>query len=141
MQYKIPIQIENEDTIVLWLSLRQLGIIMGFGGVAYAIFKSLEPQIGTAAMVLAIIVAVIGVGIALVRVSEMTFLPLVLNYFRLSLNGQERIWSMGAWSYHEFEIGYVIQSQAVVQKNGQSKDSFAELTEKESDFADKLKNL
>lgn len=69
---------------------------MGFGGVAYAIFKSLEPQIGTAAMVLAIIVAVIGVGIALVRVSEMTFLPLVLNYFRLSLNGQERIWSMGA---------------------------------------------
>lgn len=30
MQYKIPIQIENEDTIVLNLSLRQLGIMMGF---------------------------------------------------------------------------------------------------------------
>lgn len=116
MQYKIPIQIENEDTIVLGLSLRQLGIIMGFGGVAYAIFKSLEPQIGTAAMVLAIIVAVIGVGIALVRVSEMTFLPLVLNYFRLTLNGQERVWAMGTDSYHELEIGYVMQSQAVVQK-------------------------
>ena len=28
MQYKIPIQIENEDTIVLGLSLRQLGIMM-----------------------------------------------------------------------------------------------------------------
>jgi hypothetical protein len=33
MQYKIPVQIENEDTIFLGLSLRQLGIIMGFGGV------------------------------------------------------------------------------------------------------------
>ncbi len=28
MQYKIPIQIENEDTIVAGLSLRQLIIIM-----------------------------------------------------------------------------------------------------------------
>ena len=28
MQYKIPIQIENEDTIIFDLSLRQLGIII-----------------------------------------------------------------------------------------------------------------
>jgi hypothetical protein len=28
MQYKIPVQIENEDPIMLWLSLRQLMIIM-----------------------------------------------------------------------------------------------------------------
>jgi hypothetical protein len=27
MQYKIPVQIENEDPIVLWLSIRQLAII------------------------------------------------------------------------------------------------------------------
>lgn len=28
MQYKIPIQVENEDTIILGLSLRQMGIII-----------------------------------------------------------------------------------------------------------------
>jgi hypothetical protein len=28
MQYKIPIQIENEDTIIFDLSLRQMGIII-----------------------------------------------------------------------------------------------------------------
>ena len=78
MQYKIPIQIENEDTIVLGLSLRQLGIMMVFGGIAYALFQFLESRIG---------------GIALVRIAEMTFLPLTLNFLRMSLNGKARPWS------------------------------------------------
>lgn len=47
MQYKIPIQIENEDTIVAGLSLRQLVIMMVWGGMAYGIFKSLEPNLGS----------------------------------------------------------------------------------------------
>jgi hypothetical protein len=46
MQYKIPVQIENEDPIFLGLSLRQLTIIMiGFSG-AYGIFQSLAPSVG-----------------------------------------------------------------------------------------------
>ena len=57
MYYKIPIQIENEDTIVLGLSLRQLGIMMAFGGIAYALFQFLESRIGGIALVPAIIVA------------------------------------------------------------------------------------
>ncbi len=61
MQYKIPIQIENEDTIVLGLSLRQLGIMMAFGGIAYALFQFLESRIGGIALVPAIIVAGMGI--------------------------------------------------------------------------------
>lgn len=141
MQYKIPIQIENEDTIVLGLSLRQLGIMMAFGGVAYALFKSLEPKIGTLALVLAIIIGAMGVGIALVRVSEMTFLPLMLNYLRMSLNSKERLWSQGTDSYSEFEIGYITPVNTAPQVTGQSKDSFASTVEKEDNFAEKLKNL
>lgn len=93
MQYKIPIQIENEDTIVLGLSLRQLGIMMVFGGIAYALFQFLESRIGGIALVPAIIVAGMGIGIALVRIAEMTFLPLTLNFLRMSLNGKARPWS------------------------------------------------
>ena len=93
MQYKIPIQIENEDTIVLGLSLRQLGIMMAFGGIAYALFQFLETRIGGIALVPAIIVAGMGIGIALVRIAEMTFLPLTLNFLRMSLNGKARPWS------------------------------------------------
>lgn len=110
MQYKIPIQIENEDTIVLGLSLRQLGIMMAFGGIGYALYQSLQSQIGGAALIPAIIIVAIGVIIALVKVSEMTFMPLMLNYLRMSLNGKERLWSQGTDSYTEFEIGYIVMS-------------------------------
>lgn len=46
MQYKIPVQIENEDTIFLGLSLRQIIIFMIGGGFAYMVFKSLEAGVG-----------------------------------------------------------------------------------------------
>lgn len=82
MQYKIPIQIENEDTIVAGLSLRQLGIIAAWGGVGYTIFNIIEPQMGSKiATVFAAIPVIIFIIVALVRISEMTFLPALLNFF------------------------------------------------------------
>jgi hypothetical protein len=108
MQYKIPIQIENEDPIVLGLSMRQLTVMMMWGGLAYTIFKSLETQIGPqGALIVAAPFAIIGIIIALVKIAEMTFLPVVLNFFRLRLNSRERKWSMGCDGYSDMEVGYV----------------------------------
>jgi hypothetical protein len=45
--------------------------------------------------------------IALIRVAEMTFLPFILNFFRLRLNAKERKWSMGCDGYSDMEVGYV----------------------------------
>ncbi len=57
MQYKIPIQIENEDTIVAGFSLRQLAIMMLWGGMAYGVFQKLATVIGaTLAMIIGIII-------------------------------------------------------------------------------------
>ena len=50
----------------------------------------------------------IGITIALLKVSEMTFLPTILSIIRLSLNAKSRIWSHGTDSYSDLEIGYVI---------------------------------
>lgn len=109
MQYKIPIQIENEDVIVAGLSLRQLIIIMVWGGIGYAVFKSTEAKIGsTAGLVLGIPFVLIGLVVALMRIAEMTFLPTALNFFRLSLNSKARIWSQGTDGFSEVDIGYVI---------------------------------
>jgi len=47
MQYKIPVQIENEDPIVLGLSIRQLAICIIFFMIAYSLFTSLEQSVGT----------------------------------------------------------------------------------------------
>ncbi len=109
MQYKIPIQIENEDTIVAGLSLRQLVIMMVWGGMAYGIFKSLEPNLGSEiSLIFALPFAIIGVIIALMRISEMTFLPAMLSFFRLTLNTKSRLWSIGTDSYSDLDVGYVI---------------------------------
>lgn len=108
MQYKIPVQIENEDTIFMGLSLRQIIIIMIGGGFAYMIFKSLEGGIGPEiASIPAILVLLIAAFIALFRNAEMTFLPFILNLIRLNLNTNVRIWSKGTDSFSNLEVGYV----------------------------------
>lgn len=54
----------------------------------------------------------------------MTFLPAILNYFRLQLNNKERVWSMGTDSFSDIEIGYVIQpSNKIDGKNNASLES------------------
>ncbi len=117
MQYKIPIQIENEDTIVAGLSLRQLIIMMVWWGAAYGIFQSLQERVGPEiAAIPAVIIGAIGVIIALVKVSEMTFLPAALNFFRLALNSKLRTWSLGTDSYDDLEIGYVTMPQNVTEQ-------------------------
>lgn len=108
MQYKIPIQIENEDTIVAGLSLRQLWIIAVWGGLGYTVFNVLSQQVGSkVATVFAVIPVILFIIVALVKISEMTFLPAVLNFCRLHLNAKLRGWSLGTDSYSDLEIGYI----------------------------------
>lgn len=123
MQYKIPIQIENEDTIVLGLSMRQLVIIMAWGGVAYSLFQFLSPRVSaTIAIILSAPIAIIGVIIALVRIAEMTFFPFILNTIRLSLNSKSRPWVQGTDSFNEFaDIGYIRLADSIANTNSNTK--------------------
>lgn len=123
MQYKIPVQIENEDKIFLNLSLRQIGIIMVGGGFGYSIFKSLEPNVGASiALFPAIIVVGLGIIIALFRHSEMTFIPFILNLIRLNLNSGNRMWSKWVDSYNSLEVWF-IRALDEVKSNGVDKNS------------------
>jgi len=120
MQYKIPIQIENEDVIVAWLSLRQLMIMMIWGGIGYGVFKYAETRIGpTIGLWLGGPFVIIGIVVSLMRISEMTFLPVTLNFLRLSLNAKSRTWSQWADSYSEMDIGYItpMNSQKETKSN------------------------
>lgn len=140
MQYKIPIQIENEDTIVAGLSLRQLAIMMLWGGMAYGIFQKVMPSLGQGpALVIAVPIALIGIFIALVRVSEMTFLPLILNTVRLSLNAKSRMWSIGTDSYSDLEIGYVVLPTQ--KAHAESNKSLEERMNQDNTAQDKILKL
>ncbi|MDD5197743.1 MAG: PrgI family protein [Candidatus Gracilibacteria bacterium] len=123
MQYKIPVQIENEDKIFLNLSIRQLVIIMVGGGFGYMVFKSLEPNVGASvALFPTIIIIGLALVIALFRHTEMTFIPFILNLIRLNLNVGNRTWSKGVDSYNSLEVGY-IRALEEVKNNGENKNS------------------
>ena len=105
MQYKIPVQIENEDPIFAGLSLRQLSIIMAGFGLAYVIFNGLAPRSGPEiALLPSGFVALITVLIAVFRQYEMTFIPFIMALIRLNIFPRERSWQSGIDSYQPIDI-------------------------------------
>ena len=135
MQYKIPIQIENEDTIIFDLSLRQMGIIIVWVILAFGLFNKFEGRIPTTPLfIICIVIIAIFFVVAKFRTHEMTFLPFILNLARFRINGnggnnQGRIWTRGVDSYSPLEIGYV-QSDSYVEKNIKHDKDISQLAEK-----------
>lgn len=127
MQYKIPIQIENEDVIVAWLSLRQLMIMMIWGGIWYGVFKYTETNIAQwlLGIWLGAPFVLIWIFVALIKVSEMTFLPVTLNFLRLTLNAKSRMWSQWADSYSEMDVGYISPSN--IQKETKANKTYGQV--------------
>lgn len=120
MQYKIPVQIENEDKIFLNLSIRQLIILMIGLSIAYSIFKSLEKNVWWGiALFPSWLIAFITIVIALFKTSEMTFFPFMLNLIRLQLNTGNRIWSKWVDSYNKIELWYIpsIDTEWIMSNN------------------------
>lgn len=135
MQYKIPVQIENEDPIMFWLSLRQLVIIMAWFWLAFGIFKSLAKQSWPEiAFIPSFIIFAIFLLIALFKHYEMTFVSFIFAFIRLkSNNKQGRIWMKWVDSYQPIDIWYVLIETDKVEKSIDFKvkiDKINELSDK-----------
>lgn len=138
MQYKIPVQIENEDPIMLWLSLRQLMIIMIWFGIAYWIFKKLEANLwAQIALIPTIFIVIITLIIALFKNSEMTFVPFVLSFIRFKLNLSERKWKSWVDSYEPMDVWYLSEFEAKKQDSVDLNNKINKLREME----DKIKKI
>ena len=138
MQYKIPVQIENEDPIVLGLSLRQLTIIMVGWGLAYSIFNGLTQQVWKEiAAIPSIIIFGITLMIALFKQYEMTFIPFILAILRFNINYKERFWKQATDSFSPLDIWYVTSNQQKTDTNI-TFESNSEKIEKLSQQLDKL---
>ncbi len=139
MQYKIPIQVENEDTIILGLSLRQMGIIIVGLILAFGFFNKFQATFPkTPLIIICIIIAGIFFIIAKFRTHDMTFLPFILNLARYKINGNGakgdgRIWTRGVDSYSALEIGYVRPEFSIDNGRKRVKDT--------SKFAENIKTL
>lgn len=138
MQYKIPVQIENEDPILLWLSLRQLIIVMVWFWFWYSIFKSLAPSLWTEmAAIPSIIVATIAVLIAIFKYSEMTFIPFILSFIRYKINLDTRKWIKSTDSFSSLDIWFVTN----IEERKIEKIDFWEKINKIKEMEDKLNKI
>jgi len=118
MQYKIPIQIENEDHIILGLSLRQLAIIMIGWGLWYSLFTSLAPGLWVEiALIPSWFIFWLSVLIAVFKYSEMTFMQFVLSLIRQKVNMEERKWIKWTDSYQAIDIWYITNSENKKEDN------------------------
>ncbi len=130
MQYKIPVQIENEDPILLWLSIRQLIILLVWWVITYQTFQGIAKSAWVAiALIPTIFLAVITLAIALFKYSEMTFLPFIIALLRFLINPRERVWKNFIDSYQPIEIWYI--------KTNKKKEQDIKIEDKE----EKLKNI
>ena len=138
MQYKIPVQIENEDPIVLWLSLRQLAIIMIGWWIWYSLFTSLAPNIWVEiAMIPSLAIALIALIIAIFKYSEMTFIPFVLSFIRFKTNMEERKWIKWIDSFQPIDIWYLTS----IQSKKEEKIDFTSKIDKIKELEDKLNKI
>lgn len=133
MQYKIPIQIENEDTIIFNLSLRQLGIIVVGVIIAFGIFNKFQESIPkTPLFIICIMIVGIFFVVAKFKTHEMTFLPFMLNLARFKINGngangEGRVWIKGVDSYSTLQLGHVRSDMSEEKWKKHTKDT-ADLT-------------
>ena len=138
MQYKIPVQIENQDPIFLWLSLKQLIIIMAWWGIAYKVFQWLSPRVWwEVAFIPTAIIFLITLIIALFKYSEMTFFPYILNLIRHSINSDPKVWLKWVDSYQPIDIWYITQA---MDKKENSIDTSKKI-EMKNNLKEKLKNI
>ena len=113
MQYKIPVQIENDDPIFLWLSLKQLIILIVGWAISYSIFKGFTNawMSWEIAAILPVFIFVLTLVIVLFKHSWMTFIPFILNLIRVNINWEPKTWSKWVDSFTPIDIGYVAKEQ------------------------------
>ncbi len=130
MQYKIPVQIENEDPIIWPFSLRQLIILMIWWALAYMTQKWLAPSVWLEiSLVPSVLIFLIFLMVVLFKHSEMTFVPFILNLIRLSINGDPKIWVKWTDSFEPMEIWYLTQNVLEDKKSVNLEDKKEKLDE------------
>lgn len=137
MQYKIPVQIENEDPIFLGLWLKQLAVIMVWWWIAFQVFNSLKSLWKEIAAIPALLILWVTILIAVFKYSEMSFVPFILALLRRTINWTQRKWIKWIDSFEPMHIGYIKSSEDKKKSN----IDFTSKLQKLQNLEDKINKL
>ncbi len=96
MQYKVPQDVQREDTIIGPITIKQLGILGGGGAVAYVIYVSLvKTYFWQVWLPPVVIVAGITLAFAFLKIHNLPFHKFLMNFIEYHILPKQRIWIQG----------------------------------------------
>ncbi len=92
MQYKVPQDVQIEDKILPFMTLRQLMISGAGGGVTYVVYLLLEHQSAQIWMPPVFLLGLLTVAIAFLKIRGIRFVGFMLLLLERYLNETKRVW-------------------------------------------------
>ncbi|MDA1061055.1 MAG: PrgI family protein [bacterium] len=97
MQFKVPQDVQREDTIIGPLTLRQMGILGVGGGIAYAIYVTLAAKFFIEVWLPPVaIISVITLAIAFLKIHTLPFWEFLMHFIEYHLQAKKRHWIQGS---------------------------------------------
>lgn len=104
LQYKIPQNVQREDQILSFLTLRQLGILAAGGAVAYMFYLTLAPTFYISIWgPFVFFPLIIAICIAFVSVNGVSFTKWVLLFLEFTMNPRKRVWNNKYLAEHQIQ--------------------------------------
>lgn len=97
MQFKVPQDVQREDTIIGPITLKQLAILGVGGGTAYGVYISLSKSYFIEVWLPPVVIlSAITLAFAFLKVHGQQFHIFLMNYIEYHLLARKRIWIQGA---------------------------------------------
>ena len=96
MQYKVPQDVQIEDKILPFMTLRQLVITGLGGGITYVVYLLLEHQSSQIWMPPVLLLGFLTVAIAFLKIRGILFVDFMLLLLERYLNETKRVWVKSA---------------------------------------------
>lgn len=131
MQYKVPQNVQREDTIIGPLTLKQMIILGVGGGICYAIYVSLSKtyylEIWLPPVV---IISGITLAFAFLKIHSLPFHEFLMDFIEYHLLPRQRNWIQGAGTIFVSPFEKTEKQEEKIQNTGptKSKQSLKELT-------------
>lgn len=132
MQFKVPQDVQREDTILWFLTVRQLIIMMIGGGISYGLFVQLSKtyELGASGIFFVCIPAAIAAMFAFIKIKGMGLTTFILMNIEFLFRARNRFWSQ------EGNI-LISMTTTIAKKKEEKKNEF----ESKDISQDKIKNL
>lgn len=155
MQYKVPQDVQREDTIIGPLTLKQMGILGAGGGAAYAIYISLAKSYFIEIWLPPVaVISLLTLAFAFIKIHNMPFSQFIMNLIEYNVLAKKRIWIQGSGTpflppYDENQHKKE-QKQAVIEDKGKVKsleelskimDSHGQTEDVEANKKEELKKI